>query len=162
MPILSSFASTLINMVWIRLGKTAIQTATSTVQFCQFYAGKNSICQSVGSPLPNLSTREQISGGRRHLLSRGVQMQRFCEPRRHHPLDRFFASIVEVVAAGNDFHVARPAGARLEILRRVILARLLVAAHVERRAFDRRCEREAVRRLGEAVEVALGADRGPP
>src|SRR6266568_677470 len=51
-------------------------------------------------PLPDLFARGQISRGRQHLLSRDVQMQRFCKPRRHQPQDRFFASIVEVIAAG--------------------------------------------------------------
>src|SRR6266568_5646885 len=51
-------------------------------------------------PLPDLFAWGQISRGRQHLLSRDVQMQRFCKPRRHQPQDRFFASIVEVIAAG--------------------------------------------------------------
>src|SRR5947208_16341140 len=92
----------------------------------------------------------------------GVQMQRFREPRRDDRLDRFLAPVVEVVAVGNNSHVAGTPGAGPEILGGVVFARFLVAADVERRAFDRRGERERVGSLGEAVEVALRADRVPP
>src|SRR5438445_244495 len=75
----------------------------------------------------------------------GAQMQCFREPRRDDRLDRFLAPVVEVVAAGNNFHVAGTAGARSEILSGIIRARFLVAADVERGALDRRGEREPVR-----------------
>src|SRR5215467_2019230 len=84
------------------------------------------------------------------------------EPRRDELRHRLFAAVVEVIAIRNDLDGAGSAGARTELLGRIRVAWLLVAADEKRRALHARSEREHVRRLGEAVEKALGADRVPP
>src|SRR5258708_30331395 len=89
-------------------------------------------------------------------------MQYLREPRRDDHLDRFLAPVVEVVAVRHDLHVALTARAGPEILGGVAFARFLVAADVERGAFDRWGERERVGSLGEAVQGALRPDPGPP
>src|SRR5882762_11372913 len=71
------------------------------------------------------------------------QMQRPRKPRGDNSLNLRLAPVVEMVAAGNDFHVARTTGARAEILGGVVFARFLVATDVERRAFDRRRDRKS-------------------
>src|SRR2546430_10610696 len=92
----------------------------------------------------------------------GVQLPRFGEPRRDDRLDRFLAPVVEVVAVGNNSHVAGTPGAGPEILGGGVFARFLVAADVERRAFDRRGGRRRGGRLGEAGDGAPRAERGTP
>src|SRR5258706_6807888 len=89
-------------------------------------------------------------------------MQRSRQPRGDDfPYCRL-APVVEMVAVRDDLHGARASGAGLEVFGGVVLARFLVAADVEGRAFDLRGEREAVGRLGEAGEVSLPADRRTP
>src|SRR5258708_32975876 len=89
-------------------------------------------------------------------------MQYLREPRRDDHLDRFLAPVVEVVAVRHDLHVALTARAGPEILGGGAFARFLVAADVERGAFDRWGERERGGSLGGAGQGALRAERGPP
>src|SRR5690242_19799991 len=83
------------------------------------------------------------------------------EPAAHHVAHCRFAADVEMIAIGDDLHGAGPAAAARELLGRIELARLLVAAKVEHRAADARRELEDVRAVGE-LEEALRRDRVPP
>src|SRR6202795_541554 len=94
------------------------------------------------------------------LLAR--QLQRSRQPARNAFLDRCFATVVEVVAVRDDLHRARTARTVPEIFGGILLARLPIAANVERGALHLGGELERVGRLGQAVEEALGADRVPP
>src|SRR5256885_17059026 len=89
-------------------------------------------------------------------------MQCFREPRRDDRLDRFLAPVVEVVAVGNNFHVAETPGAGPEILGGVVFAQILAPAGVERGGFYRRREREAGGGFRQTGGTSLRADRGPP
>src|SRR5256885_13888805 len=71
----------------------------------------------------------------------GVQMQCFREPRRDDRLDRFLAPVVEVVAVGNNFHVAETPGAGPEILGGGGFPPILSPPAAEAGALDLRRER---------------------
>src|SRR5258706_16015712 len=89
-------------------------------------------------------------------------MQRSRQPRGDDFPYRRLAPVVEMVAVRDDLDGARASSADLEVFRGVVLARFLVAANVERGAFDHRSEREPVGSFSQTIEEALRADREPP
>src|SRR5262249_27688276 len=90
------------------------------------------------------------------------QFERLREPVCNNGRDPVLASIVEVIAIGDDLDPARSACPTLKFLGGVAVAVFLVAPDAQNRALDPRPGGEDVGKRGEGIEKALRGDHVPP
>src|SRR5215813_1076023 len=90
------------------------------------------------------------------------QFERLREPVCNNGRDPVLASIVEVIAIGDDLDPARSACPALKFLGGVAVAVFLVAPDAQDRALDPRREGDDVGNSDEAIEKALRGDHVPP